>query len=99
MKKGLPYSYGAGTASCIDEMIHTRSKNAQIKRLEPEKDCMNSYPIMDLQPQYYSTSSLMEALDLLEKFCENSPKPFNARLSKDGKSILYDRSIKFKINK
>lgn len=54
---------------------------------------------MDLQPQYYYTSSLMEALDLLEKFCQNSERPFNARLSKDGKSILYDRNIKFKMNK
>ena len=58
-------AYGAGIASCIEEMKHLMSDKARFKKLEPMVDCHDTYPVQSVQEMYRVTEDFGEKLEEL----------------------------------
>jgi len=74
MENGKIKAYGAGIASSIGECEHFASKNSKFEELDPWVHCKQSYPIQTVQPVYYYSKSLEEALNQVIKFGESLAK-------------------------
>ena len=109
-KDGKVKAYGAGLLSSFGELEYSCSKTtfpvpagdanqpqADKPRLlpwDPKVASTTDYPITSYQPTYFVAESLSDTKQQMRKFCEQLPKPFNAKYNTLTNSIWVDRAVK-----
>jgi phenylalanine-4-hydroxylase len=54
-------AYGAGLLSSFGELQYCLTDKPEIREFEPEKTCLQSYPITEYQPIYFVATSFEDA--------------------------------------
>ncbi|XP_060759708.1 phenylalanine-4-hydroxylase isoform X1 [Neoarius graeffei] len=82
-------AYGAGLLSSFGELQYCLSDQPKILPFEPEKTCLQKYPITEFQPIYYVAESFEDSKEKVRKFAATIPRPFSLHYN------AYTQSIEF----
>uniref|UniRef100_A0A8C5D8P7 Phenylalanine-4-hydroxylase n=1 Tax=Gouania willdenowi TaxID=441366 RepID=A0A8C5D8P7_GOUWI len=80
-------AYGAGLLSSFGELQYCLSEKPQIMAFDPDKTCVQKYPITEYQPVYFVAESFEDAKDKVRKFAGTIPKPFSVRYNPYTQSV------------
>ncbi|RXG60487.1 Protein henna [Armadillidium vulgare] len=72
-------AFGAGLLSSFGELEYCLTDKPEIREFEPEKTCLQKYPITKFQPVYYVADSFEDAKRKLIQFTSTIPRPFAVR--------------------
>ena len=76
---GQRKAYGAGLLSSFGELEHAMSSTPEIRPFEPEKACLQTYPITTFQPIYYEAESFERAKEQMRNWSAKTNRPFAVR--------------------
>ncbi|XP_065352509.1 protein henna isoform X1 [Cloeon dipterum] len=80
-------AYGAGLLSSYGELQYCLEGKAELRPFEPEKTCLQKYPITSYQPIYYVANSFEEAKAQMIKYAQTVPRPFGVRYNPYTQSV------------
>ncbi|KTF92048.1 hypothetical protein cypCar_00016078 [Cyprinus carpio] len=72
-------AYGAGLLSSFGELQYCLTDKPKLLPFEPEKTCLQQYPITEFQPVYFVAESFEDAKEKVRKFASTIPRPFSVR--------------------
>ncbi|XP_016135387.1 phenylalanine-4-hydroxylase-like [Sinocyclocheilus grahami] len=72
-------AYGAGLLSSFGELQYCLTDKPKLLPFEPEKTCLQQYPITEFQPVYFVAESFEDAKEKVMKFASTIPRPFSVR--------------------
>ncbi|KAJ8381949.1 hypothetical protein SKAU_G00027270 [Synaphobranchus kaupii] len=72
-------AYGAGLLSSFGELQYSLTNNPKLQPFDPEKTCLQKYPITEFQPVYYVAESFEDAKEKVRKYAATIPRPFSVR--------------------
>ncbi|KAJ8392350.1 hypothetical protein AAFF_G00077140 [Aldrovandia affinis] len=72
-------AYGAGLLSSFGELQYSLTEKPKVEPFEPEKTCLQKYPITEFQPVYYVAQSFEDAKDKVRRYAATIPRPFTVR--------------------
>ena len=95
MEEGERKAYGAGILSSFGELDWCFSDGPKFYPIDAEEIAENhrDFPISTVQPYYFVSESWEEARNIIRKYCEAIPRPFNVFYNEDSQSIEIDRRI------
>ncbi|XP_066561585.1 phenylalanine-4-hydroxylase isoform X2 [Amia ocellicauda] len=80
-------AYGAGLLSSFGELQYCLTDKPKLCPFEPEKTCIQTYPITQFQPVYFIAESFEDAKEKVRKFAAIIPRPFSVRYNPYTQSI------------
>ncbi|KAM9328148.1 phenylalanine-4-hydroxylase [Pholidichthys leucotaenia] len=80
-------AYGAGLLSSFGELQYCLSDKPKVQAFDPEKTCLQKYPITEYQPVYFVAESFEDAKEKVRKFAATIPRPFSVRYNPYTQSI------------
>ncbi|KAJ8262001.1 hypothetical protein GJAV_G00160970 [Gymnothorax javanicus] len=80
-------AYGAGLLSSFGELKYSLTDKPKLLPFDPEKTCLQKYPITEFQPVYYVAESFEDAQEKVRKFAATIPRPFSVRYNPYTQSI------------
>ncbi|XP_026877397.1 phenylalanine-4-hydroxylase isoform X3 [Electrophorus electricus] len=80
-------AYGAGLLSSFGELKYSLTDTPKILPFEPEKTCLQKYPITEFQPVYFVADSFEDAKQKVRRFASIIPRPFFVRYNAYTQSI------------
>jgi phenylalanine-4-hydroxylase len=86
-QKGELKAFGAGLLSSFGELSYCLTEEPEHRSFEPEKTCLQEYPITSFQPVYYIADSFKDAKDKMSAFTMTIPKPFSIKYNPYTQSI------------
>jgi phenylalanine-4-hydroxylase len=86
--------YGAGIASCIDEIKNFVQNKEKRRRLNPTKDLPLNYPIQTVQDVFFVADNLSHATESLLSYSRGLRRPFLAWYDYSKKEVVVDKSVK-----
>lgn len=86
-QKGELKAFGAGLLSSYGELKYCLTNEPEHRNFEPEKTCLQEYPITSFQPVYYIADSFKDAKDKMSAFTMTIPKPFSIKYNPYTQSI------------
>ncbi len=86
-QKGELKAFGAGLLSSFGELSYCLTGEPEHRSFEPEKTCLQEYPITSFQPVYYIADSFKDAKDKMSAFTMTIPKPFSIKYNPYTQSI------------
>ncbi|KAJ8268979.1 hypothetical protein COCON_G00115860 [Conger conger] len=72
-------AYGAGLLSSFGELQYSLTDKPKLEPFNPEKTCLQTYPITEFQPVYYVAESFEDAKEKVRKYAATIPRPFSVR--------------------
>ncbi|KAG7456224.1 hypothetical protein MATL_G00249460 [Megalops atlanticus] len=72
-------AYGAGLLSSFGELQYSLTEKPKLLPFDPEKTCLQKYPITEFQPVYYVADSFEDAKEKVRKYAATIPRPFSVR--------------------
>ncbi|RUS86363.1 hypothetical protein EGW08_005881 [Elysia chlorotica] len=86
-QEGELKAYGAGLLSSFGELEYCLSDKPEVRPFEPEKTCVQNYPITSFQPIYFVADSFEDAKIKLKHFAATIPRPFSVRYNPYTQSV------------
>ncbi|KAF6033885.1 PAH [Bugula neritina] len=86
-QNGKLKAFGAGLLSSFGELEYCLSDKPKIKDFEPQKVCVQTYPITEYQPIYFAANSFEEAKVKLREWSNTIPRPFEVRYNAYTQSV------------
>lgn len=80
-------AYGAGLLSSFGELQYCLTDKPQLMAFEPEKTCLQKYPITEYQPVYFIAESFEDAKEKVRRFASTIPRPFTVRYNPYTQSV------------
>ncbi|ROI15468.1 Phenylalanine-4-hydroxylase [Anabarilius grahami] len=80
-------AYGAGLLSSFGELQYCLTDKPKLHPFEPEKTCLQKYPITEFQPVYFVAESFEDAKEKVRKFAATIPRPFTVHYNAYTQSI------------
>ncbi|XP_028809905.1 phenylalanine-4-hydroxylase isoform X2 [Denticeps clupeoides] len=80
-------AYGAGLLSSFGELQYCLTEKPGLHTFDPEKTCIQKYPITEFQPVYFVAESFEDAKEKVRKFAGTIPRPFSVRYNPYTQSI------------
>uniref|UniRef100_A0A8C9UX38 Phenylalanine-4-hydroxylase n=1 Tax=Scleropages formosus TaxID=113540 RepID=A0A8C9UX38_SCLFO len=80
-------AYGAGLLSSFGELQYCLTDKPKKFPFEPEKTCIQKYPITEFQPVYFVAESFEDAKEKVRKYAATIPRPFSVRYNAYTQSI------------
>uniref|UniRef100_A0A8C6UUP4 phenylalanine 4-monooxygenase n=1 Tax=Neogobius melanostomus TaxID=47308 RepID=A0A8C6UUP4_9GOBI len=80
-------AYGAGLLSSFGELQYCLSDKPQLMPFEPEKTCLQKYPITEYQPIYFIAETFEDAKEKVRRFASTIPRPFTVRYNPYTQSV------------
>ncbi|XP_048011310.1 phenylalanine-4-hydroxylase [Megalobrama amblycephala] len=80
-------AYGAGLLSSFGELQYCLTDKPKLQPFEPEKTCLQKYPITEFQPVYFVAESFEDAKEKVRKFAATIPRPFTVHYNPYTQSI------------
>ncbi|XP_062851638.1 phenylalanine-4-hydroxylase [Trichomycterus rosablanca] len=80
-------AYGAGLLSSFGELQYSLTDNPKILDFDPEKTCIQKYPITEFQPLYFVAESFEDAKNKVRKYAATIPRPFSVHYNAYTQSI------------
>uniref|UniRef100_A0A674MVH4 Phenylalanine-4-hydroxylase n=1 Tax=Takifugu rubripes TaxID=31033 RepID=A0A674MVH4_TAKRU len=80
-------AFGAGLLSSFGELQYCLTDKPKILPFDPDKTCLQKYPITEYQPVYFVADSFENAKEKVRKFAATIPKPFSVRYNPYTQSV------------
>jgi len=81
-------AYGAGLLSSFGELQYSiESKDCERRPFDPEKACVQEYPITKFQPVYFVANSFDDAKEKLKSWAFHIPRPFHVHYNPYTESV------------
>ncbi|XP_061662605.1 phenylalanine-4-hydroxylase [Syngnathoides biaculeatus] len=80
-------AFGAGLLSSFGELQYCLTDKPKLLPFDPEKTCVQKYPITEYQPVYFVAESFEDAKDRVRKFAGTIPRPFTVRYNPYTQSV------------
>uniref|UniRef100_H3D552 Phenylalanine-4-hydroxylase n=1 Tax=Tetraodon nigroviridis TaxID=99883 RepID=H3D552_TETNG len=81
-------AFGAGLLSSFGELQqYCLTDKPQILPFDPDKTCLQKYPITEYQPVYFVADSFENAKEKVRRFAATIPKPFSVRYNPYTQSV------------
>ncbi|XP_077299874.1 phenylalanine hydroxylase [Arctopsyche grandis] len=78
-QEGKIKAFGAGLLSSFGELEYCLTDTPEKRPFNPEKTCLQKYPITEYQPIYYVAESFDDAKEKMIKFADTIPRSFGVR--------------------